>query len=257
MTETLLKELYETEGPIEKGLLQSFLAQGAAQVPGLIEVLRDKEILFSPSPRGWIAINAVHILGEMGATEAIPSLIEILSVAQEHDRMGGQVVMSLEKLGPAIVAPLVAHFPSLDNPWAREMTIEILTRLALEYRLVELDLVYDLVVRLLMQSVHPADRVLYAGYLSDLGKPEAIGVLTGMLAKLRISSDEYDAFLEAIERLGGECPEYYFDEDGKGYPLDEDRIPVCPVCRGKMGFLENGDLVHRDDPHLVHQEEEP
>jgi hypothetical protein len=256
MKEILLQQLKATQGPVGDDLVKAFVTEGTESLPALIDILRDGEILSSPSPEGWIAINAVRILGDMGSEEAIAPLIDVLRQAQEHDRMGEQVVLSLERLGPPVVAPLVSCFFYLDNPWAREMALEILTHIAQEYRIAETDKIYKLLAKLFEESTHPADRILYAGYLSDLGKPEAIEVILETMRRERISCDQYEAFLEAIERLGGECPPYYFDEDGKGYPLDEDKIPVCPVCRGKMGFLENGDLVHRDDPHLIHQEEE-
>lgn len=199
----------------------------------------------------WGCLAAVRLLARTGGPAAAEGLARMLGDLEDPDcRLAEEALVALVSLGPEALPPLlrVLEVPATG----RELAIEAALQLVGEYRAAtpEIEALRGYLEHRFVHSRLPADRALFAGYLGDLGVPASAGVLRAALANPRMTRLEYDALREALERLGEECPAFYFDQDGHPYPVDPEGGIHCLMCGAPL----------RLDPHTdrpVHPEGMP
>jgi len=195
-------------------------------------------------------VAAVQVLGHLRAFEALPLLLSILHGAEENDAISSQVVNTLEEWGPAVLSATAAFVLETCNPWARVLAMEAFARIAVDNpHAPQLVIARRAVERLLTECETPGERSVFAAYLGEMGDEESVAALLGALkSPLAVLRSDYDSIREAIERLGGCCPDYYFDAAGRGYPLNEAKHPLCPACGVSMIIRDSGELRHPGEP---------
>ena len=105
----LRRSLIEADALLEPEVAERILEQGEAAVAPLIEILEDRSLLMAPG-EGWAPIHAAVLLGELGASEAIPALLEALMDEDDSDLFTDEASESLMALGPAALEPVLkAH----------------------------------------------------------------------------------------------------------------------------------------------------
>lgn len=196
----------------------------------------------------WGRVAAVRLLGRQGGARAAEALAEVLSHVDDlEDRLAAEALLVLEEMGPEALPPLVASLQG--SPQGRELALEAALRLVSEFEAPQdcLDSLRAHLESRFRHARHPADRVLYAGYLGDLGEPAAVPTLLGLLSSPALVAREYEAVREAVERLGEECPDVYFDAEGHPYPVDDEGALRCGVCGEALRLdSDSGCAFHGD-----------
>jgi hypothetical protein len=101
----LRRSLIEADSLLEPEVAERILEQGEAVVAPLIEILEDRSLLVAPG-EGWAPIHAAVLLGELGASEAIPELLD----EEDGDLFTDEASESLMAMGPAALEPVLkAH----------------------------------------------------------------------------------------------------------------------------------------------------
>jgi len=244
--EGLRARLYEGIGSVTGELVDDFRSHGEAGIALLLDVLGDESLYPAPVPRGQAPVAAAAIVGELATTQAVPILIGTLRGAETDDQLSAQAMASLERIGVPAIENLVRFISDQPEGYPRELALDSLMNIVMATEPPELESIFTLLVNLYQNCRHPADRALYCAYLGDLGVEKAVEVILQGLKNPDLTEREYETLREAVARLGGICPEFYFDENEQGYPLDQDGIPHCMYCGQSMNPEENGALVHCD-----------
>ena len=106
--EDLIYTLFDGEEALAEESLFAFKRHQAAIVPYLIGLAQDQSLWQQEAQgKGWTPIRAVKVLGRLGAPEAVESLLQILTVTEEEDRLRDQILLTLKEIGqPALPALL-------------------------------------------------------------------------------------------------------------------------------------------------------
>lgn len=220
-------------------------AAGEEGVRALIAVAGSEALLVAPDPEGWAPIHAVRMLATLRAYGAIPALLRILDGAEDDDLLSAEAAKALQSFGLASLSSIARFIERTTNPQGRGLALEVAANLRGEYDGPEaFDEVRVAVERTLSASDDASLRIALIEYLGDLGSEESIDALAVALSRPTLTYLEYDAIRDVLERLAAVCPDLYFDASGKGYPLDDEKIPHCPACDVRMIFGESGDLIH-------------
>lgn len=196
----------------------------------------------------WGRLAAVRLLGRAGGPRAAEVLADVVSQVDDlEDRLAAEALLALEEIGAEALPALVASLRGF--PQGRELALEAALRLVAEFEAPQdcLDALRTHLESRFRHSRHPADRVLYAGYLGDLGEPGAVPTLLALLSSPALAAREYEAVREAVERLGEECPDVYFDAEGHPYPVDEDGALRCGVCGESLRLDSDSGCAFHDD----------
>jgi hypothetical protein len=147
---------------------------------------------------------AIGLLREMGST--LPKMLYInwQLDRDEKDEMKDNALDSLREMGETAVQPMLQAVREA-NAAGQEALLDVLSNYPGNEQ------IFQLAIRLFRD--HPEKRALFAGYLARIGDPRA---LTELEEAAREKEMSYLTFIEirnAIEELGGECPEREFEED--------------------------------------------
>lgn len=244
---TLLRVIRGGRDSLTAEVMSEFETLGEACVPALVDVASSEALLTTRENEGWAPIHAVRILGHLGRLEAVPALLHILDGAEDDDLVSAEVGCALERIGTGVVPDVADFIEQTENPHGRGIALEVVANLAVQYRGANaLANARRSIERLLVASEDSTTRSMLVRYLGDLGDVGSVTVLLRLLYEHAsdISQLEYEAIRDVLERLGSACPDYYFDSAGRGYPLNEEKHPLCPACRAPMNILEPGDLQH-------------
>ena len=164
----------------------------------LVELLKD------PEGSQDAKMLAIGLLREMESN--LPKMLYInwqLDRGAE-DEMKDSALESLRNMGQAVVQPILQV---LDQacPAGQEALLEVLA----DYPGNEQ--VFQLALRLFRE--HPERRALFAGYLAKLGDSRALPELESAAREENLSYLTFIEIRNAIEMLGGNCPEREFEED--------------------------------------------
>lgn len=196
----------------------------------------------------WGRVAAVRLLGRTGGPGAAEALAEVLiHVDDLEDRLAEEALLAVEGLGPEALPPLVLSLRG--SPQGRELAVEAALRLVTEFEAPQecLEALRTHLESRFRHARHPSDRILYAGYLGDLGEPSAVPTLLSLLASPALVLREYEAVREAVERLGDECPDVYFDAEGHPYPVDDEGVLRCGVCGESLRMDTDSGCAFHDD----------
>ena len=190
---------YCTEGvPLPDPLLEQIITVGKPCEKRLVELLKDEEA--SEEAR----MTAVGLLRDMESTQPKMLYISWQLDREEEDELKDNALESLCAMGEMVVQPILQQIGHA-NESGKEALLEVLCRYPGN----------DQIFRITLEAfrTHPEKRALFAGYLAKLGDDRAIPELT---EAVKAPDLPYLTFIElrnAIEELGGVCPEREYDED--------------------------------------------
>ncbi len=187
----LLRELRQIGEEPPRALLDRVKALGPLVVRPLIALATDEALhrADGESPEVWAPLHAIHLLGELGAAEAVEPLLPLLG--WQDDALSEDLPKALGQIGPAAVSPLRAVlFDRTQDLWAREGAASALAQIAQQHPHLRDEVIAILVGRLdPAESQTPADETLNGliiGRLLDLEATEAAPAIQQAFAEDRV-----------------------------------------------------------------------
>ena len=147
---------------------------------------------------------AIGLLREMDSTLPKMLYIQWQLDRAEKDEMKDNALESLREMGPGVVQSILPVV-NQANPAGQEALLEVLSNYPGNEQ------TFQLALRLFRE--HPERRALFAGYLAKLGDDRALPDLESAAKEERLSYLTFIELRNAIERLGGVCPEREYDDD--------------------------------------------
>ncbi len=193
-----LRQYCEEQVPVPDLLTEQITAVGKPCEKRLLRLLEDEE---APEEARMIAIS---LLRDMESTLPRTLYINWQLNRPAKDEMKDHALESLTEMGSSVVQPILQVFRQA-NPEGKEALMEVLSHFPGNRAVLELamDLFRERKDR----------RVLLAGYLARLGDDRALPVLTTAAEEPDIHYLTYIELRNAIESLGGVCPERQFEDD--------------------------------------------
>ena len=147
---------------------------------------------------------AIGLLREMESTQPKMLYINWQLDRAEKDEMKDNALESLRGMGRTVVQPILQAIGQA-NAAGQEALLEVLADYPGEEQ------IFQLALRLFRE--HPERRALFAGYLAKIGDDRALPALTEAAQDPKVSYLTFIELRNAIEELGGNCPEREFEED--------------------------------------------
>ena len=164
----------------------------------LVELLKD------PEGEEEAKMLAITLLRDLESTQPRSLYIQWQLDREEKDELRDYALESLREMGPAVVQPIL-QVVNQANRAGQEALLEVLA----DYPGNEQ--AFQLALRLFREN--PARRALFAGYLAKMGDDRALPELEKAATEPEVGYLTYIELRNAIERLGGNCPEREYDED--------------------------------------------
>ena len=162
------------------------------------------ELLKDPEAGEEARMLAVGLLREMESTLPKMLYIQWQLDREEKDELKDNALDSLRDMGPAVVQPILQNVGQA-NAAGQEALLDVLSNFPGNEQ------IFRLALRLFQE--HPERRALYAGYLAKLGDERALPDLEKAAEEPRMSYLTFIELRNAIETLGGNCPERVFEDD--------------------------------------------
>ena len=164
----------------------------------LLRLLEDEE---APDEARMIAIS---LLREMEST--LPRMLYIRWQLNRNprDELKDHALESLTEMGSAVVQPILQNLKDANSA-GEEALLEVLSHFPGNEE------IFRLALRLFRERKDR--RALFAGYLAKLGDDRALPDLMKAAEEENLSYLEFIEIRNAIETLGGVCPEREYDED--------------------------------------------
>ena len=192
-------EEYCREGvPVPDLLTEQITFVGKPCEKRLVALLKD------PQAGEEAKMLAIGLLRDMESTQPKMLYIQWQLDRAKKDEMKDHALESLREMGESVVQPILQVIGQA-NAAGQEALLEVLANYPGP------EAIYRLAVRLFRE--HPERRALFAGYLAKIGDDRA---LPELIEAARDPNLNYLTFIEvrnAIEELGGTCPEREFEED--------------------------------------------
>ena len=193
-----LAQYCEEGAPVPDLLMEQITTVGRPCEKRLLELLKDNE---APDEA---RMTAVELLREMEST--LPRMQYILWQLDRRpkDELKDNALESLILMGECVVQPILQELPKA-NEAGEEALLEVLSHFPGNEQ------TFRLGMKLFRERKER--RALFAGYLAKLGDDRALPELTEAAKEPGLS---YLAFIEirnAIESLGGICPEREYEDD--------------------------------------------
>ena len=162
------------------------------------------ELLKDPEAEEEARMLAIGLLREMGSV--LPKMIYInwQLDRDQKDEMKDNALESLKAMGETVVQPILQVVNRANNA-GQEALMEVLA----DYPGNEQ--IFRLAMRLFQNN--PDRRALFAGYLGKLGDDRALPVLLEAAQEKDLGYLTYIELRNAIEQLGGSCPEREYEDD--------------------------------------------
>ena len=188
----------EQQVPVPDILLEQIVNVGRPCEKRLTELLKNE------SAPQEAKMTAIGLLRDMNST--LPKMLYIgwqLDRADE-DELCDNALESLKAMGASVVQPIIQELPKANRA-GMEALLDVLAdypgpeqtyRLAME----------------LFEKV-PSKRAIFAGYLAKIGDPRAIPDLIKAAENDECTYLNYIEIRNAIEELGGDCPDREFIDD--------------------------------------------
>ena len=193
-----LEEYCEEGVPVPELLMEQITTVGRPCEKRLLELLKNDDA------RDEARMTAIGLLREMGSE--LPKMLYITWQLDraEKDEMKDNALESLVEMGSQVVQPILQNIRAA-NPAGQEALLEVLSHFP------GTPGVTKLAMKLFEERKDR--RAVLAGYLAKLGDDQALPLLMKAAEEPGL---RYLIFIEirnAIEELGGVCPEREFDED--------------------------------------------
>ena len=190
---------YCEEGvPVPDLLLDQITTVGKPCEKRLLRLLEDGE---APDEARMIAIS---LLRDLESTMPKMLYIQWQLNRAPRDEMKDHALESLTEMGESVVQPILQNLKQA-NEAGEEALLEVLSHFPGHEQVVQLAL------RLFRERKNR--RALFAGYLAKLGDERALPALLEAAEEPDLSYLTFIEIRNAIEALGGTCPEREFDED--------------------------------------------
>lgn len=191
--------LYCEDGvPVPDLLCDQITAVGRPCEKRLLELLKDEE---APAEARMTAVN---LLREMEST--LPKMLYITWQLDRdgQDELKDNALEGLTEMGECVVQPILQELPKA-NAAGEEALLEVLSHFPGNEQ------IYKLAIRLFRERKE--QRALFAGYLAKLGDDSALPDLTAAAQEDKLPYLTYIEIRNAIEILGGTCPERNYEDD--------------------------------------------
>lgn len=193
-----LVQYCEERVPVPDLLCEQITTVGRPCEKRLLELLKDEE---APEEARMTAVN---LLREMEST--LPKMLYIHWQLNRdgHDELKDNALEALTEMGECVLQPILQELPKA-NAAGEEALLEVLSHFPGNEQ------IYKLAIRLFRERKE--HRALFAGYLAKLGDDRA---LPDLIAATQEEKLPYLTFIEirnAIEALGGTCPERNYEDD--------------------------------------------
>ena len=190
---------YCEEGvPIPDPLLEQIVFVGKPCEKRLTELLKNGEA------EEEAQMTAVGLLREMESQQPKMIYINWQLDRAEKDDLKDNALESLTGMGECVVQPILQCIGKANDA-GREALLEVLSHFPGN----------EQVFRIALEAFrsHPEKRALFAGYLSRIGDDRALPELEAAAREQDVSYLTFIELRNAIESLGGTCPEREFDDD--------------------------------------------
>ena len=193
-----LAQYCEERVPVPDLLLEQISAVGRPCEERLLELLKDDD---APEEARMIAVNQLR---EMEST-----LPKMLYIQWQLDRSGedelkDNALESLTEMGENVVQPILQELPKA-NAAGEEALLEVLSHYPGNEQ------IFKLAMKLFRERKER--RALFAGYLAKLGDDRALPELIAAAGEENLPYLTFIEIRNAIESMGGVCPERTYDDD--------------------------------------------
>ncbi|MBQ3277676.1 MAG: hypothetical protein IJG94_00730 [Clostridia bacterium] len=193
-----LEEYCEEGVPVPELLMEQITTVGRPCEKRLLELLKNDDA------RDEARMTAIGLLREMGSE--LPKMLYITWQLDraEKDEMKDNALESLVEMGSQVVQPILQNIRAA-NPAGQEALLEVLSHFP------GTPGVTKLAMKLFEERKDR--RAVLAGYLAKLGDDQALPLLMKAAEEPGLRYLTFIEIRNAIEELGGVCPEREFDED--------------------------------------------
>ena len=193
-----LCEYCEKNVPVPDLLMEQITTVGKPCEKRLLRLLQDEE---APDEARMIA---VELLREMESTLPKMQYINWQLDRNPVDELRDNALESLIAMGETVVQPILQVLRQANSA-GQEALLEVLANFPGQ------EPTFQLAMKLFREKKER--RALFAGYLAKLGDERALEALQEAAKDPQISYLTYIEIRNAIETLGGVCPDREFDED--------------------------------------------
>ncbi|NLB91173.1 MAG: hypothetical protein GX786_08150, partial [Clostridiales bacterium] len=164
-------------------------------------------LLEDPSATEEAKMTAIALLRDLESLQPMKIYIRWQLTRQEKDDLKDHAVESLKAMGKEALNAIES---ALDraNEYGQEALLDALIGRRGGNK------IFDLVLQFFQEK--PEKRAVFADYLGKLGDMRALPVLKEAAMDPQVTYLDYIEIRNAIESLGGDCPERDFEED-EGY----------------------------------------
>ena len=190
---------YCTEGiPIPEPLMEQIVFVGKPCEKRLVELLKDDE------SSDEAKMTAVGLLRDLDSVQPKMLYIGWQLDRNDKDDLKDNALESLIGMGESVVQPILQQIGNA-NEAGKEALLEVLSHFPGN----------EQIFRLMMDAFmnQPQKQALFAGYLAKLGDVRAIPALTEAAKQPDVPYLTFIEIRNAIETLGGECPEREYEDD--------------------------------------------
>ena len=193
-----LTEYCEEGVPVPDLLCEQITTVGRPCEKRLLEMLKDED---APEEARMTAVN---LLREMEST--LPKMLYINWQLDRNgqDELKDNALEGLTEMGECVVQPILQELPKA-NAAGEEALLEVLSHFPGNEQ------IFKLAVRLFRERKER--RALFAGYLAKIGDDRALPELIAAAQEEKLPYLTYIEIRNAIEALGGVCPERNYDDD--------------------------------------------
>ena len=191
--------LYCDEGtPVPDLLMEQITTVGKPCEKRLTELLKDEEATDEAR------MTAVGLLREMESTQPKMLYIHWQLDRDGQDELKDNALESLTAMGDCVVQPILQELPKA-NEAGEEALLEVLSHFPGNEQ------IFKLALKLFRERKER--RALFAGYLAKLGDDRALPDLTAAAQEEKLPYLTFIEIRNAIESMGGVCPERTYDDD--------------------------------------------
>ena len=193
-----LRQYCEERVPVPDPLLEQIAFVGKPCEKRLVELLKDEEA------EEEARMTAVGLLREMESVQPKMLYIGWQLDRQQEDELKDNALESLIDMGECVVQPILQQIGKANSA-GKEALLEVLCHFPGNEQIFQ--------IAMTAFREHPEKRALFAGYLAKLGDSRALPELTEAAQAPGLPYLTFIEIRNAIETLGGVCPEREYDDD--------------------------------------------
>lgn len=190
---------YCDEGvPLPDPLMEQISFVGKPCEKRLVELLKDEEAT------NEARMTAIGLLRELESTQPKMLYITWQLDRMPEDEIKDNAIESLVEMGESVVQPILQQIGKANDA-GKEALLEVLSHFPGN----------EQAFRLTLETFRTSSnkKALFAGYLAKLGDDRALPDLIEAAEKPDVPYLTFIELRNAIEELGGECPEREYDDD--------------------------------------------